>query len=51
MMRILLIGDIVGPAGRKAVVEKIKNFKEKKKIDFVVANGENSADNGMGIKI
>jgi len=49
MMRILLIGDIVGPAGRKVVVEKIKNFKEKKKIDFVVANGENAADQGIGI--
>jgi len=48
-MRILLIGDIVGPSGRKTVVEKIKNFKEKKKIDFVIANGENAADQGIGI--
>ena len=48
-MKILLIGDIVGPSGRKAVIEKIKNLKEKKKIDFIIANGENAADQGVGI--
>ena len=48
-MNILLLGDIFGPAGRKAIVEKLPNLIREKKIDFVVANGENSADTGVGI--
>ena len=48
-MNILLLGDIFGPAGRKAIIEKLPSLIRKKKIDFVVANGENSADTGVGI--
>ena len=48
-MNILLLGDIVGPSGRKAVIDKLPNLKKKKKIDFVIANGENAADQGVGI--
>ena len=48
-MNILLLGDIVGPSGRKAVIEKLPNLKKKKKIDFVIVNGENAADQGVGI--
>ena len=47
-MRILAIGDIVGETGVKKVKELLPNLKESEKIDFVIANGENSAD-GMGI--
>lgn len=47
-MNILLIGDIVGNAGVKKVKEGIEKIKEKGKIDFIIANGENSAE-GMGI--
>lgn len=47
-MRILCIGDIVGEAGVLRVKQELKNIVEHKKIDFVIANAENSAD-GMGI--
>ena len=48
-MNILLLGDIVGPSGRKAIIEKLPNLIKKKKIDFVILNGENAADPGVGI--
>ena len=48
-MNILLLGDIVGPSGRKAVIKYLPNLIKKKKIDFVVVNGENAADPGIGI--
>lgn len=47
-MRILAIGDIVGESGVKKAIDTLHQIKEKEKIDFVIANGENSAD-GMGI--
>lgn len=47
-MNILLIGDIVGSIGVKKVKEVLPKIIEKENIDFVIANGENSAD-GMGI--
>lgn len=43
MFRILFVGDIVGRPGRRAVREIIPVLREKHKIDFVIANGENSA--------
>ena len=48
-MNILLLGDILGPSGRKAIVEKLPDLINKKKIDFVIVNGENAADNGKGL--
>tara|TARA_B100001750_G_C15427323_1_gene556241 strand:+ start:118 stop:927 length:810 start_codon:yes stop_codon:yes gene_type:complete len=48
-MNILLLGDIMGPAGRKAIIEKLPNIIKKKKIDFVILNGENAGDLGVGI--
>jgi len=47
-MNILFIGDIVGSPGRLAVKEILPKLKKKKKIDFTVANAENSAG-GSGI--
>ena len=47
-MRILAVGDIVGEAGLKKAAELLPGIKEKYKIDFIIANGENSAE-GMGI--
>ena len=49
-MRILLLGDVCGPAGMKIIQWKnlMKLIKEKK-IDFTIANGENAADSGKGI--
>ena len=48
-MNILLLGDIVGPSGKKVVSEKLPNLIKKKNIDFVIANGENAADVGFGL--
>jgi len=48
-MNILLLGDIMGPSGRKAINEQLPNLIKKKKLDFVVLNGENAADEGVGI--
>ena len=48
-MNILLLGDIMGPSGRQAVLEKLPIVKKKKKLDFVILNGENAADPGVGI--
>lgn len=47
-MKILAVGDIVGTAGINELKAKLKNVKEKENIDFVIVNGENSAE-GMGI--
>ncbi len=48
-MNILILGDIVGPSGRQAVIKELPNLIKKKKIDFVIVNGENAADTGLGI--
>jgi len=48
-MNILLLGDIVGPSGRKVVIENLPKIIKKKKLDFVIVNGENAADPGVGI--
>ena len=40
-MKILIIGDIFGKCGRKAIIDNLKDIKKKNKIDFVIANGEN----------
>ena len=47
-MRVLAIGDIVGKNGVDFLRSKINNLKQEKNIDFVIANGENSAE-GNGI--
>jgi metallophosphoesterase (TIGR00282 family) len=47
-MKILFIGDVVGSPGRDAIREILPRLKEKKSIDFVIANAENSAG-GTGI--
>ena len=48
-MKILLLGDIMGPSGRKAIIENLPELIKKKEIDFVILNGENAADPGVGI--
>ncbi len=48
-MRILLLGDICGPAGMKIIKLKLKEIIKEKKIDFTIVNGENAANNGKGI--
>ena len=48
-MNILILGDVAGPAGVKAIKEKLPKIIQKKKIDFVILNGENAANTGRGI--
>ena len=49
-MRVLFLGDIViGNPGRLAIKQKLKDQIIKNKIEFVIANGENAADEGVGI--
>ena len=48
-MNILLLGDIFGSPGTKSVIKNLPKIIENKKLDFVVVNGENAADPGVGI--
>ena len=48
-MRIFFLGDIVGKSGCSAVKKHLPHIIEKRKIDFVIVNGENAADQGVGI--
>lgn len=48
VIRILFIGDIVGRPGRDKIAAWLLRLREKHKLDFVVANGENAAA-GAGI--
>jgi len=48
-MNILILGDVMGPAGRKVLKNNLKKIIENKKIDFTIVNGENAADDGRGI--
>jgi len=48
-MRILFLGDVVGKSGCLAVTKNLPEQIKKKKIDFVIVNGENAADQGFGI--
>lgn len=47
-MKILAIGDIIGKPGRRAIQQFLPGLLSKYSIDFVIANGENSA-HGIGI--
>ena len=46
--KVLLLGDVIGQAGCRAVFFNLKNIIKKKNPDLVIINGENSAD-GFGI--
>jgi 2',3'-cyclic-nucleotide 2'-phosphodiesterase len=48
MLTVLFLGDVVGEPGRKAVIGRLPELKEKHALDFVIVNGENAAG-GRGI--
>ena len=48
-MKILFLGDIVGQAGCSSIGRNLPEQIDKNKIDFVIVNGENAADQGVGI--
>jgi len=47
-MKILICGDVVGKAGRKAIKENLPDLRQRLELDFVIVNGENAA-HGFGI--
>ncbi|MCL2295195.1 MAG: TIGR00282 family metallophosphoesterase [Spirochaetes bacterium] len=46
--KVLLLGDVYGQAGCRALFFNLKSLIKKKKADLVIINGENAAD-GLGI--
>ncbi len=48
-MRILFLGDVVGKSGCTSIKKNLKNIINQKNIDFVIVNGENAAEEGVGI--
>ena len=48
-MKILFLGDVVGISGRSVILNNLLSIIKSKKIDFVVVNGENAADSGVGL--
>ena len=47
-MRLLFLGDLVGRAGRNAVIEALPRLRAEWKLDFVAVNAENAAS-GFGL--
>jgi hypothetical protein len=47
-MKILTVGDLIGSAGIKKLKKELPKIISEENIDFVIVNGENSAE-GMGI--
>ncbi len=47
-MRVLFIGDIMGRTGRNAVFDLLPGLKDELRVDFCIANGENSSG-GLGM--
>ena len=48
-MKILFLGDVVGVTGCSKILNNLKSEVEKRQIDFVIINGENSAEPGVGL--
>ena len=48
-MRILFLGDVVGISGCSKITNNLLNQIKKNKIDFVIVNGENADESGVGL--
>ena len=48
-MRILFLGDVIGVSGCSKLTRNLLNEIDRKKIDFVIVNGENAASQGVGL--
>ena len=48
-MNLLILGDVMGLSGRDALKNRLPKIIAENKIDFVIVNGENAADDGRGI--
>ncbi|HVM31174.1 MAG TPA: TIGR00282 family metallophosphoesterase [Candidatus Limnocylindrales bacterium] len=47
-VRVLMIGDVIGKPGRQALERTLPMMREERRVDLVIANGENLAG-GMGL--
>ena len=48
-MKILILGDVMGVSGRKAIKNNLSKIIQDHEINFTILNGENAADDGRGI--
>ena len=48
-MRILFLGDVVGISGCSKLINNLSSQIKSKKIDFVIVNGENADETGVGL--
>ena len=48
-MNLLILGDVMGSSGRKALLNRLPDLIKTNKIDFIIVNGENASDDGRGI--
>ncbi len=48
-MRILFLGDVVGISGCSKIMSNLLSQIKEKKIDFVIVNGENADETGVGL--
>ena len=48
-MRILFLGDVVGVSGCSIITSNLLDQIKKNKIDFVIVNGENADETGVGL--
>ena len=48
-MKILFLGDVVGLSGCRKITNDLLDQIKKKDIDFVIINGENADDTGVGL--
>ena len=48
-MRILFLGDVVGQTGCNSIKRNLQKIIKEENIDFTIVNGENAADEGVGI--
>ena len=48
-MRIMFLGDVVGISGCSKIMNDLLDQIQKKQIDFVIVNGENADETGVGL--
>ena len=48
-MRILFLGDVVGNVGCSKIIKDLSDQIKKNRIDFVIVNGENADESGVGL--
>ena len=48
-MRILFLGDVVGISGCSKIMSNLLSLIKINKINFVIVNGENAAEEGVGL--